>query len=150
MVQQSKDAVDFTDLVQINAAGNSSTIKNYSAVDYEPYSDVSYYRLKQVDYNGNFKYSNISEVYFKNADVLSVYPNPTSGPFYVCISGMNGQEVFILVRDVIGQEYYSKVFFVANDKEIFAIDPSGKLSPGIYFVVAASNNTMYEKKIMIK
>jgi len=150
MVQHSQDGIIFEDVEKVEAFGNSSTTKNYSAVDYEPYNDVSYYRLKQVDNDGKFAYSSIVSVKFQNANSLSVYPNPASGLFNISLSGQNGKEILLVVKDLLGREFYSRVVIVSNDKEVIAIDPSGKLAEGIYIVVATSDNNIYEKKIVIK
>lgn len=150
MVQHSKDGLTFYDVEKVNAAGNSSSPRNYYSVDYEPYDNISYYRLKQVDNDGKTTFSNVVAVKFNNPDLISVYPNPTIGPFNVSIKAEKGEEVLIVVRDLLGKEFYSKVIVMANDKEVIAIDPSGKLAPGVYVVVATSNDTIYEKKLVIK
>lgn len=150
MVQRSKDGTVFEDVIEINAAENSSTTKNYSASDYEPYNGTSYYRLKQVDNDGKFTYSDLVAVNFHGDDVIAVYPNPTHGSFNVSIKANAGDEVLIVVRDLLGREFYSKVIILANDKEVIAIDPSGNIAAGIYLVVATSNDNIYEKKIVIK
>ncbi len=148
-VQRSQDGNSFTDVVQVKASGNSSVLKKYSAIDYEPYNGVSYYRLKQVDLNGNFIYSELVAVKFQNNNSLSIYPNPSNGPFNVSISGQNGKEVLVLVRDIEGREIYAKLIVVSSDKEVVVIDLSGKLASGVYVVIATSDNTIYEKKIVI-
>ncbi|MBI4930088.1 MAG: T9SS type A sorting domain-containing protein [Bacteroidetes bacterium] len=150
MVQRSKDGTTFENIEKVNGAGNSSSEKNYSTSDYEPYSGISYYRLKQVDNDGKTTFSNMVAVKFQSEMGISVYPNPTIGPFNVSVQAKAGDEVLIVVRDLNGREFYSKIVILHNDKEVFAIDPSGKLAAGVYIVVATSNDTIYEKKIVIK
>ena len=58
--------------------------------------------------------------------------------------------MLIVVKDLLGQEFYSQVILLSNDTEAFAIDPSGKLAAGVYFVVATSNDAIYKKKLVIK
>jgi hypothetical protein len=50
----------------------------------------------------------------------------------------------------MGREYYSKVILMSTDNEVIAIDPSGKLVSGVYFVVASSSNWLFEKKIVVQ
>ncbi len=150
LVQRSKDAAAFQDIAIVESKGNSVTEKRYSSLDAEPYNGVSYYRLKQVDNDGKFSYSNVASVNFMNEKTVSVYPSPAAGTFYVNLSGMSGKEVVVIVRDIMGKEYYSTVLIAENNKEVIAIDPAGKLASGIYFVVATSDNTIYEKKLIIK
>jgi hypothetical protein len=72
-VERSADAVDFESILQQVGAGNSSLIRNYQDLDKQPLLGVSYYRLKQVDFNGDYSYSDIIPVHFDlgKLDVLS-------------------------------------------------------------------------------
>jgi hypothetical protein len=63
-VERSKDAVNFETVLKQSGAGNSSLIRNYQDIDKSPFTGISYYRLKQVDFNGDFSYSEIVPVNF--------------------------------------------------------------------------------------
>jgi hypothetical protein len=56
-VERSADGKNFTEVTTVNGKGNSKEVNKYSAVDYMPYSGVTYYRLKQTDFDGKFTYS---------------------------------------------------------------------------------------------
>ncbi|MFT6443042.1 MAG: hypothetical protein ACJASQ_002051 [Crocinitomicaceae bacterium] len=79
-VERSVDIVNFTSIDKINGAGNSIQTLSYSIIDNEPIEGISYYRLKQTDYNGTTSYSsNIAvEFNYKNHFIVEVYPNPFS------------------------------------------------------------------------
>jgi len=82
---------------------------------------------------------------------LNVFPNPSSGPFSIITPVQQaGKPILVVVRDLLGKEYYSKVVVVSNSDEIFTIDPSGTLLPGVYVVVATSDDKLYERKIVVK
>jgi hypothetical protein len=152
IIQRSQNGGSFTDVSKVKAAGNSSTVKTYSSIDEDPHRGISYYRLKQLDFDGKFMFSDIVAVNLNGADMIAVYPNPTlkGAQFNVCVQANAKDEVLIVVRDLQGKEYYSKVVIVSNDKEVLAIDPEGKLASGVYIVVATSNDNIYEKKIVIQ
>jgi hypothetical protein len=80
IVERSVIGIDFTPISKVNGAGNSTQSLSYSAVDESPFYGISYYRLKQTDYNGKTSYSNIVAVKFKNMNnsILDIYPNPFS------------------------------------------------------------------------
>ncbi|NQX98533.1 MAG: T9SS type A sorting domain-containing protein, partial [Flavobacteriales bacterium] len=81
VVERSKNAVDFEVLGEkINGGGSSSQILRYYDTDFSPYTGISYYRLKQVDFNGNFSYSGIQTINYHplNCELL-YYPNPSPG-----------------------------------------------------------------------
>jgi hypothetical protein len=61
VIEKSRDAINFETLGIESGAGNSSTLLNYSLIDTNPY-ETTYYRLKQVDYDGKETYSNIIAV----------------------------------------------------------------------------------------
>lgn len=58
-VQRSDDGVSFRDIGQVNGAGTSSQLHNYSFIDPQPVSGIAYYRLKQTDFNGASTFSKI-------------------------------------------------------------------------------------------
>ncbi|MGB0431755.1 MAG: hypothetical protein ACPGLV_14875, partial [Bacteroidia bacterium] len=68
---------NWTPIGEIKGAGNSVDVLRYSFVDLNPVNGINYYRLKQVDFNGEFEYSNVLNVEFTPAiHDFSVYPNP--------------------------------------------------------------------------
>lgn len=65
-VEKSIDGEDFTEVLRVDGAGNSSTTIAYTAQDHDPLPGISYYRLKQTDYNGQASYSQIKMVDVQN------------------------------------------------------------------------------------
>ncbi|MBL7962569.1 MAG: T9SS type A sorting domain-containing protein [Flavobacteriales bacterium] len=86
VVERSKDGVHFEDIDQVAGAGTSVGVINYHLVDTRPLPGLSYYRLRQIDFNGAFAHSPIQAVY-RSADTplqpVLIYPNPTIGPLHV-------------------------------------------------------------------
>ncbi|MGB1216246.1 MAG: immunoglobulin domain-containing protein, partial [Saprospiraceae bacterium] len=79
-VERSKNGVDFNYLGKVEGNGNSSTEITYSFIDTKP-ELVSYYRLKQVDLNGEFSYTNVITLKRKTQGISfgNIYPSPTKG-----------------------------------------------------------------------
>lgn len=150
MVQHSKDGIVFEDIAQVKASGNSSTVKLYSSVDPDPYDGISYYRLKQVDNDGKYGFSDIVAVNMNANTQLTVFPNPSNGLFSVGLSGTCGDKIRIVVRDILGKEFYSETTVLSGGKEIIAINPSGKLAPGLYTIISSSDDTTREQMIIIR
>jgi hypothetical protein len=63
-VERSSNAQNFAKVATVAGAGNSNMLLSYSATDAQPLNGVSYYRLKQIDYNGSYAYSDIVPVVF--------------------------------------------------------------------------------------
>jgi hypothetical protein len=153
-VEHSQDGINFEQVGVVDGAGNSTSILNYSLVDNAPYEGVSYYRLKQTDFNGAFTYSNIETVNFTaNSDFsFDIYPNPSDGTaFNIVLTADKDEEVLVVVYDATGRETYSKIMISGeNNDNVFAIDPSGKLAAGMYMITATSKQNITNKKLIVK
>ena len=156
-VERSPDAVVFSELAKVKGAGNSSQTLHYNAVDANPLSGISYYRLKQTDFDGNYTYSNIVAIEQSTDDILginfSVFPNPSNGKFIGLRSNINylpKTEIVIVVVDIFGRKLYSKVLFTDEKGAYFtAIDTYNNIPAGIYFVIGSSDNNVYHQKLII-
>jgi hypothetical protein len=153
-IEKTKDFFSYESVSTIDGAGNSTTTINYQTVDQAPYNGISYYRLKQTDFNGDFTYSPLVAVDFKSNTEFSfdLYPNPSSGDnVNLLLNGSKDQEVLVVVYDINGKESYSKVIITSDDGgNVYAIDPSNKLSPGVYLVTATSNQSIFSKRMIVK
>ncbi|MBL0331119.1 MAG: T9SS type A sorting domain-containing protein [Bacteroidetes bacterium] len=152
-VEKSKDGITFEPVITVDGAGNSTSIIDYADVDYSPYTGISYYRLKQTDFNGSFTYSAIVPVNYSVGDGgMTLFPNPATANegFNLNISGLENQEVLVVVRDIAGRESFSKVILVTENNQLVAIDSEQTLAAGTYIVVASSNNKIYSQKLIVK
>ncbi len=75
-VQRSFDGNYYVDIQFVNGTGNSNDIKDRSITDVPGRTGRAFYRLKQVDFDGNSKLSNIVSVLFDRQGIIKVYPNP--------------------------------------------------------------------------
>lgn len=80
-IEKSIDGVAFTKIGQTEGAGNSYHTQQYNFFDPVPAEGKNYYRLKQIDFDGQFVYSELKEVQFNYEQAnffYTVYPNPAS------------------------------------------------------------------------
>ena len=75
-VWRSQNAQQFEFVGRIAAAGNSNTTLDYTLTDANPYTGVSYYRLKSIDKDGSFKWSSIVRVSIDETTHFILTPNP--------------------------------------------------------------------------
>jgi hypothetical protein len=66
-LEKTSDGVDYEIVTIMNGAGNSNMVLDYHYEEYQPW-DMTYYRLKQTDYDGKFVYSDLISVYRPNKD----------------------------------------------------------------------------------
>ncbi len=159
-IQRSQDGINFETIGKIKGAGNSNITIDYNYTDFNPYSGISYYRLKQVDFDGRYEYSNIVKVNYKtnttndnNKPELSVFPNPAinGDNVRISISGMEAnKEILVVVNNIIGEQLYSKIILTdANGEILETIAPYNQLSQGTYVIVVASDDNIVSKKLII-
>lgn len=80
LLERSVEGRTFETVGKIPGAGNSQSVKDYQFIDQEPGAGQNYYRLKQVDFDGHFEYSEVRSVRFDFVgEQISVFPNPLDG-----------------------------------------------------------------------
>lgn len=80
VVEHSSNGINFTAIGETPASGSTS----YSLYHNDPVQGINYYRLRQVDIDGSFKYSPIITVHFSvGMSLLKIYPNPSTVNFKV-------------------------------------------------------------------
>lgn len=75
-IERSSDAINFKKIKEISGSINSLETKKYTYIDSSPEAGINYYRLKQVDLNGEYKYTYIISVdnyCVKNLEIIKVY-----------------------------------------------------------------------------
>jgi hypothetical protein len=84
-IERSNNGIDFTVVTTIEGAGNSSESHFYSYTDANILNGISYYRLRQTDFDGKFEYFDIVSINraSKTESNVDVYPNPNDGNFSV-------------------------------------------------------------------
>lgn len=152
-VERSMDAVHFEEVVTQPAAGNSNVTKNYHDVDPRPYIGTSYYRLKQVDFNGDYYYSPLAVVFLDETSQMQmmVYPNPGNNEnIFMRITGASGKKLLLNIMDMSGKVESSKWINAEGDSYTFRLSEMATLSSGIYTVQLISGNDQLISKLIIQ
>lgn len=153
-IERSKDGLFFEEVLKVNGAGNSITNLQYSDIDPNPYVGISYYRLKQTDFNGRTSYSTIIPIENNtNSEAgISLFPNPSdeNNSTFIALNGLTGQEVLVDIKDVTGKELLSKKIIVNSNNEIFTLGKGPIFSKGIYMVSVSSRNKLFTKRLIVK
>jgi hypothetical protein len=95
----------------VRAAGNSNIKLTYNFTDNNPVVGDNYYRLKMIDIDGTFKYSNTINIPISEAitnGFAGVYPNPTGGELNVDIQSVGLYDTYVSVYDVLGKTIFEK------------------------------------------
>ncbi|OFY72431.1 MAG: hypothetical protein A2275_01300 [Bacteroidetes bacterium RIFOXYA12_FULL_35_11] len=153
-LERSKNAINFEEVTRVKGAGNSSSPIKYSAFDNNPYKGVSYYRLKQTDYNGQQSYSYIVSVYIDDTQApisVSMFPNPADAKtgFYLnCSDFDTNTDAVISISDMLGETVYTSKTVISEKQSIIKIS-NLTIAPGLYFINVFNGKENYIKKIVI-
>jgi hypothetical protein len=145
-VQRSVDGQEFINLAFVSSKavqGNSSISLSYNFQDKTAPAGTLYYRLKQVDLNGNFEYSDIKSVRNNLTEISAkLYPNPVQNDLIINIP-LEFKGLSYSIHNMVGQE-----FMKGKTEELTRINVAA-LVPGIYYVkiVSAQNETQSLKFI---
>jgi hypothetical protein len=143
-IERSIDGINWELVTKVNGAGNSTSIKNYSYTDVSPYQAISYYRLKQTDFDGEFKYSAIIAIEKCKGEIngLAIYPNPVIETLNLSYKGDKSQILSTSIYNLLGElVYYSELY---QSRIVF----EDKLN-GIYFLHLNTSSKNSIKKFIV-
>lgn len=145
-VERSQDGQNFELLFTKKGSKDSKSTLLYNGYDMSPLNGVSYYRLKQTDFDGKFAYSDLVSLNFDQGieTKLNIYPNPISGNFIqLKYTSESKQIVQLQIFNLYGE---------LLDKEIFSVEkginerihPISFLTSGIYLLKIGNETIGYE------
>lgn len=148
VVERSGNASSWSAIGEVLAAGDSETELHYELMDESPLP-TAYYRLKMVDLDGTFTFSNIVELTngtLSNQE-LSVYPVPTVDQVTVSFEALAEGQAQILLTDLTGRTVSEQKVSVAAGQNAQTLDLQ-QHAAGIYLVrVNVDGNQMVRRVI---
>ncbi len=142
IVEKRTEHTEFT-AIGTKASNNTAGIHNYSYTDNNAAPGHAYYRLKQVDKDGEYSYSDIEQVNIQAGLSLSVYPVPADKVLNVSHAAV--QNAFIKILNAEGKVFL--VSAVANGATATSVDIS-KLQKGVYFLIFDDGNKQLRQKFL--
>ena len=145
-IERSKNGLDWEEINRVDGGGNSSSNLNYSSTDFDPYLGLSYYRLKQTDFNGEFEYSVIKSVNLnmEATSTVQIYPNPTNDQ--IIVSGDNTELTEIKIFNALGQSVRTYTSIITSQNENSVTIDMSNLSTGLYYIKTKTTaNKVYKK-----
>lgn len=132
IIERSKNGNTWENVDRIDGAKNSTQVSNYHFDDKTPYLGTSYYRLKQMDIDGKYTYSEIKTVNVDliDHDEIHVNPNPTTGSFTIKGDQINIADIEIF--DINGKDVTEHVKIQKTENDIHVDLES--LNDGVYIL----------------
>ncbi len=150
-VERSQDAVKYQAIGTIPGNGNTSVPQFYSLVDEEPYTGVSYYRLKQTDYDGKYAYSKIIAVGLEELEITKIYSNiiGEGRKFKYIVSSTIEGIIEVVLIDITGRILTNDEKRIEKGINRFELD-AAYLSAGMYMLrIKTPFNKYHSGKAMI-
>jgi hypothetical protein len=143
-IEKSKDGKEFTKVVDIPTFENGTVYSDYFETDYQPYTGVSYYRIKQTNEVGNFRYS--QTVILKVEEEQNVKTYVSKAGKSNTVNEQKNNETLLVLRDANGNDIYAK----AEDSNSSMLTLTSSVGAGTYRVVGSSNDEIYKQKLIVK
>ncbi len=144
-LQRSLDGNAFTTLGRVNTKamnGTSTTELNYNFTDRAPQVGHNYYRLEQVDRDGNLSYSEIIDVVWgANGSIVSIYPNPATDKLNVDVSTDKVSQLEVRLLDMSGRVVKSVMRQTDKGMNNVTLDLDN-IASGVYGVQILENNAL--------
>jgi hypothetical protein len=153
----SLSVTDWESIGFVNGNGTSTETHTYSFTDQNPVVGKSFYRLKQIDFDGSFEYSNIVEVDFNLPVEFSLeqnYPNPFNPVTKIGYTIPQDEkrkthDVSLKVYDILGNE----VTTLVNEQRepgFYEVDfNSSSFTSGVYFYQLKTGSFLKTKKMLL-
>jgi hypothetical protein len=155
IVQRSQNFSDTTSIANIDAAGISNSVLDYYAMDSKPLPGISYYRLKEVDFDGSLTYSDWVKIeynpqtnYAPSVNLVTIYPNPTNDNINVVFNTSDKGNVYITVFDIQGKLVKSAASTFSETGNTLVKFDVKDLPEGIYFIRIANGNSFSAGKFI--
>lgn len=147
-IQKSKDCKMWNPIGKVIGAGNSNSTNYYSFDDLDIDNNVVYYRLKQVDFDGTFKYSDFIKIECKNltAPEIIFYPNPFNDNLNISIDNWPEEFIRIEMYDMMGRKIDEFIFEDVKYSYHTYID-LGHLPPAVYLFRIVNKENIINRKV---
>jgi hypothetical protein len=144
-------ASDWVLVSTTKSAGNNGVLKNYSTLDLTPAPGLNYYRVKQVDINGSYRYSSVVYVRMAiNKTIAHVITNPIFNDIAVRFLTEAKQQVSVKLFDMTGKMIGTEKWQIPAGATIKTFVTTTNIQKGIYIlnITDATGRTIYNGKLL--
>lgn len=134
----------WTTLETVSAIGSGNSVTNYHIEDLNPLIGENYFRLKSVDNNGEYSYSDIRVVLLDaDQNVLQIFPNPANNLIQIVLKGIEDKTIQLF--DASGRLMECPVSVATEDMLILNLE---NISSGVYTLKVEGNETLSNRIII--
>lgn len=148
LVERSIDGIHFTAIgAPVKGAGTSLQVNAYQLLDVDPADGVNYYRIRQVDYDGKFDFSDVKVVNLAGASMVTVSPNPSNGHFAVKIISESTSLFVVEIFNALGQIIYTKTLSLTGGYAEQKVNLD-HVAAGVYTLVVKNDSDTWVNKVI--
>lgn len=151
-VERSTDAgQNWSIIATVNASGNSTATKNYTAYDAKPSVGSNLYRIKQADIDGRIRYSSIASIKLNiDKTSVSVVANPFTTNIVVDFLSTGNQQLNSRLIGIDGRQVFSSAFTISKGSNRKAFAVGNNLKSGMYILQITDENgvILYNDKLI--
>ncbi len=140
-IERSLDGKNWENIGFVTGQGTTNSTTTYDFVDDRPMAGTNYYRLKQMDYDGNFEYSSVRVIEIEGRSEVTMFPNPVINDLTIELS--NAEDVTVSIFDISG--VLLKQETTSNSRIQLSFED---LTAGIYFVKIRGQHTHQIEKVI--
>lgn len=150
IVERTVDGEHFSEISKVPAAGNSTQLQHYEAIDETPLNGMNFYRIRQLDKNGEEYYSKLIAVNFSNdTPVLNIVPNPAgNNHFYVSYHAQLAGVAELVVYDLTGRRVYEENYSVTENEWVHRHVKIPSIKEGLYYVRISNGTEVITQKLI--
>jgi hypothetical protein len=151
-VERSADGTNFIKEGSVAANGTTSTVHNYQFTDpLNALSGIVYYRLKEVDMDGNANYSKVIALRLDGSSIsasFSVYPNPFISGIKIITTSTRINNGELHISNISGQRLISLPVSLQEGQNVLILNNLNSLPPGIYLAQLITGDGSVSQKII--
>lgn len=133
-IERSIDGIDFKSIGNVQGNGDAVIAHQYTFKDIIPEDGVNYYRLKIVDHDNTFEYSNIEVIKFEATPAIQLFPNPVKKTIQLEGFDPNLKNVQLEILDRNGQLIFNHNISINDGKLQVPVEAVNIQNPGTYFL----------------
>jgi hypothetical protein len=130
-IERSTNGKAWVTIGSVRSNGESSILRNYSHIDNSPQKGQNLYRLKMVDLDETFAYSQIRTVNLEGMPTVALYPNPTTSRVYLQNVDLS-KVTMVSISSIDGKYVYNYASLTSDGIDV------GNLNPGLYVLTITS------------
>lgn len=153
-IERSNDGNNFSEVGEVDGAGTTLDFKTYTLIDDKPLDGLSYYRLKQTDFNGAFEtfipLSIHNEISLDQVTLSKAYPNPFQDYISIDFQLNHNSELEIQLLDLSGRTLFSESYSGYAGDNTYKYNVSDPIPPGTYILALVQNGSILAQTKVVK